>query len=261
MGVRIGETMKSIIFQGWGVNAILEGRKTMTRRIMKPQPERIPSHVFEMTPKRFRKSEYWWSSAAFQSMIPLNEIQSCSPFKPGDIVYVKEGWAVHGRWNNIKPRHIDAERAEFRWFAIDGKERAELQKCGQWRSPLFMPEWASRIKLRITDVRAERLQEITEDDAKKEGVSLWFPKTDNLKKHLPNGSYRNGFHEKWDELSSKSKPSKQNPYTGKPEKCKVSYPWEDKQYRNSYINAATRCMNIYTIGNPWVLVYTFEVIS
>jgi len=72
---------------------------------------------------------------------------------------------------------------------------------GPWRSPWFMPRHISPVDLPLTALRVERVQDISEADAKAEGVKPWFPKSEDLKQHIqPGGSYRNGFREAWDSI-------------------------------------------------------------
>ena len=82
----------------------------------------------------------------------------------------------------------------------------------KWLPSIHMPRWASRITLEITNIRVERLQDITQEDAKAEGVDPWFPKTESLKDLFTNGSYRNGFHELWDSINAKTHPWDSNPW-------------------------------------------------
>jgi len=119
--------MKSLIFSTQMVKAILAGNKTQTRRPINPQPV-----------GKFLKP----------------------PFKPGDVLYVKETWATY----------TDSSGTGYMYAAepmFDGCEPGDID--WKWRSPMFMPQSAARIFLKVTDVRAERLREISEDDAMKEG--------------------------------------------------------------------------------------------
>ena len=72
---------------------------------------------------------------------------------------------------------------------------------GHWRPSIFMPRRFSRLTLEIVSVRVERLQDISEADARAEGVDPWFPSDPALRPYSqPGGSYRNGFHEIWDAI-------------------------------------------------------------
>ena len=88
-------------------------------------------------------------------------------------------------------------------------------KVGKWVTPLFMPRWASRITLEITDVRVERLQEISEDDARAEGAE-WYGFADlqpnGELREGPSFAYRAGFHDLWDSINADRCPWESNPF-------------------------------------------------
>jgi hypothetical protein len=130
---------RPILFSGPMVRAILEGRKTQTRRIVKPQPLCIAS------------GEWIMNGSA------------CKYGKPGDRLWVRETW-----W---APR--DDVRGEYKREYI--KYAATLDGMGQptWKPSIHMPRWASRINLEVVSVRVERLQNISEEDARAEGI--WQP--------------------------------------------------------------------------------------
>jgi len=134
------------------VRAILEGRKTQTRRPIKPQPEgnRKITQLHEKDYWSFSPTEDW------QTGIDIR----CPYGQPGDILWVKETWAPAAWDENGKITHIDY-KADIPINAVD---------TNGWRSPVFMPRWASRIKLKITDVRVERVQDISIKDILAEGI-------------------------------------------------------------------------------------------
>jgi len=122
---------RPMMFTGATVQAILEGRKTQTRRIVKPQPLIGPCRSCLL-------------------MSPLG--------MPGEHIWVKETWAeTH-----------NAKRTTAYVYRSDDPEI----KVKRWRSAMFMPRRASRINLEITDIRMERLQDVTDSDAKAEGIYL-----------------------------------------------------------------------------------------
>lgn len=154
-------TTKPIIFNTEMVKAILDGRKTQTRRVVKPQPPE--DEYFE--------GPYWYEPAIVNKQgelepgNPVFGISSTdgewgikSPYKPGDILYVRETWA--------KRIHSDNRyyyKADNNLGAIFNRED------DKWRSPIFMPREAARLFLKVTSVKVERLQDITEEDARSEG--------------------------------------------------------------------------------------------
>ena len=132
---------RPIIFSGAMVEAILDGRKTQTRRVLRPQPV---------------------SNSQGGALVPLRP--SCPYGYIGDKLWVRETWTPDG---------VDKDAAKLLkrapvHYRADGEAPEFLNV--KWRSPRFMPRWASRITLEITDVRVQRLQAISEEDALAEGV-------------------------------------------------------------------------------------------
>lgn len=170
-------TERPILFSGEMVRAILDGRKTMTRRVVKPQPtERDVYRGFRLAwldcnvePERQR---YGITS----ELIDVQTI-ACPCGGPGTKLWVRETWAFEG------PRDIDyplriTYRANNSVVKIDPDsvqwEQLDNGKCG-WRPSIHMPRWASRITLEVTAVRCERLQEITLADCAEEGAPPTHP--------------------------------------------------------------------------------------
>jgi hypothetical protein len=189
---------RPILFSGPLVRAIIEGRKTQTRRYVKPQP-----------------------SGAFRSFGELPTCD-CHPFGfhdgdrrypspyggPGDRLYVKESWCVKGERlgvATITPEdcHYRADDPDIR--KVDGDGFQVYTKAGKeaspWMSGRFMPRSASRLILEITEVRVERLKAITEQDARAEGIggyggTHWRGANDMI----PRASARLAFVDTWDRL-------------------------------------------------------------
>ena len=156
---------RPIIFSGEMVRAILEGRKTQTRRVIKPQP--IDSRTDSATHDHALSNWFWADEFGL-----LGEAFKCPYGAPSDRLWVRETW--------IEPPYVTGrmlrEGADT-WpracYRADDENEEELQEWG-WRvrSPLHMPRWASRITLEITGVRVERLQDIDAGDAKAEGLAV-----------------------------------------------------------------------------------------
>jgi len=144
------------------VRAILDGRKTQTRRVVKPDLQRADdiephaSYAGEWTP---------WIDGERRSTI------ECPYGVPGDRLYVKEAWRTCAAYDSFAPSQIDSGAA-VKWLSDDDKRLNGPEEWGRYRHARFMPRWASRITLEITDVRVERLQEIGEEDAIAEGVAF-----------------------------------------------------------------------------------------
>lgn len=150
-----------ILFNAQMVRAILSGQKTQTRRIMKPQMTygdvggifaswQMPSN---------KGGSILWPNGKDQIL------SMCPHGQPGDVLWVRETWAAPHAFDGHKPLQILVNARIH--FAAD-ENLGGLVK----RPSLFMPRWASRITLEITNVRVERLQEISEADAVAEGCKL-----------------------------------------------------------------------------------------
>lgn len=214
--------VKPIIFSTPMVRALLEGRKTQTRRIIKPQPtlapeERMGSVVVPPALLWDRRNGRPGNGAnLFLDFIREFE---CPYGASGDLLWVRESWADVGG----DP-----------WYMADGRERSysacdtfegggyppvcrdiganccsvTRQKV-RWSPSIHMPRWASRQTLRITDVRVQRLQEISEADAKAEGAEPYsvdgFTADELALLDAPllerGNPYRNGFALLWDSIN------------------------------------------------------------
>jgi len=154
------------LFNGPMVRAILDGRKTQTRRVIKPQPEIVIGHN-AFTEQR----KDGWIAA---SKCPYGTL--------GDRLWVRETCQAVENEEGVDGVLYDAD-GEFRVIenTQDASDRwcdlfAYGKVCGKRVPSIHMPRWASRITLDITDVRVERLQDITEADAIAEGI-LMIPKS------------------------------------------------------------------------------------
>ncbi|MBW2638500.1 MAG: hypothetical protein JRC86_13520, partial [Deltaproteobacteria bacterium] len=89
---------------------------------------------------------------------------------------MRETWAAHFMYNDVKPSEIFHEAADSLWCRADSDHQPVKGSCvgnqrGKWRPSIFMPRWASRILLEITGVRVERLQDISKEDCLAEGIA------------------------------------------------------------------------------------------
>ena len=222
---------RPILFRGPMVRAILDGRKTQTRRVIKPQPTLTN-----------RLGMPFWDGKG-----PV-DFRLCPHGQSGDRLWVRETFAIdHGEYLGamsglppVDPHHI--------YYAADGEDLcSQVPECDcsggviPWRPSIFMPRWASRITLEIASVRVERLQEISEEDAIDEGVEQVRDPNRSLRRQACGPAYRdygeNGgflfqarqsFMSLWDSINSK------------PNKCSgldYGHPWT---------------------SNPWVWVIEFQ---
>lgn len=183
---------RPILFSASMVRAILEGRKTQTRRVIKPQPAEPPASWY---PDAYNHSEMWtfWGPRGTPEQgrctLPLFK---CPYGKPGDRIWVRENFSIlsaDAGWQVSTESGLDFEEgaARVRYHADnavrdilglgirdddvdEGQQAVRLSKKKSVPS-IHMPRWASRITLEITAVRVERLQDISEIDACAEGVN------------------------------------------------------------------------------------------
>ncbi|RCX20908.1 hypothetical protein DFR58_101110 [Anaerobacterium chartisolvens] len=202
---------KPILFSTSMVKAILAGRKTLTRRIIKRVPPE--THRFEeMDDGTFEA--YW---GGYAPDIPAF-IDGCTRMKfrpyclPGDILWVKETWHYETHMHDLTAGEPDLPsgryshryiyRASNPVYPVD----VGVAEHG-WRPSIHMPREAARILLKVTDVSAERLQDITEEEARREGAVKTYPYTcpvTGKTAHMQddNGTFRDGFACIWDSLNA-----------------------------------------------------------
>ena len=167
---------RPILFSGPMVRAIIEGRKTVTRRAIKPA---WPSSVAEVLPFA-GEPDAWMPCRPGAPEQPWEEqIRVCPYGKPGDRLWVREAWAADAQVNAVAPR--DLSQGVPILYPADGAIRQTgcvMISKGATRPSIHMPRWASRILLEITEVHVERLQAIDPWQAIAEGVHgdvrKWF---------------------------------------------------------------------------------------
>lgn len=160
---------RPILFSAPMVRAILEGRKTQTRRIVKPQPEKLPIRVQEAALAVLHEGKFHFQRND-GTLIGAWEKQS--PYgQPGDRLWVREK-IFYSENNGVYEYAADNKTvvdAALEWRATWAYEGKPIIPS------IHMPRAASRILLEVLDVRVERLQEISEDDAISEGVYFGGP--------------------------------------------------------------------------------------
>ena len=192
--------MKTIpmIFNQEMVKALIDGRKTVTRR-----------------PIKYFKDPAHWSlriedNRLMQSLNGHRETPTglSVPFKAGDLIWVRETFCL-GRLDEVDAEH-PADRTLFvdqcchdnyfvqkEWAVSKGAEELDEVK---WKPSIHMPRKASRLTLRVTDVRCETVQQITEESAQKEGVAPAF--IDEFGNCPTTPRFKNGFYKVWDGIYS-----------------------------------------------------------
>ena len=174
---------RPILFSGEMVRAILDGRKTQTRRVVKPQPANGCEYVINGAGTMAIHRGVVPRPVLVPLAKPKHEHVHCLPCpygQPGDELWVREAWRplyLGYDYCDVEYRADAPTRIERACFGERSREQAHLfgEKSGwgmSWCTPIHMPRWASRLTLRITDVRVERVQDISHDDAELEGVDM-----------------------------------------------------------------------------------------
>lgn len=161
---------RPILFSAPMVRALLDGRKTQTRRVLK-----LPASLAGADLASAYPDDALWGAFGNGGMkVMLGEEMRrlrCPYGQPVDTLWVREAWAhcVLSRDNCDEYHSVSVEVGKGTHVAFAADPRVEIS--GRWRPSIHMPRWASRLTLRIVSVRAERLQDITEGDAIEEGCS------------------------------------------------------------------------------------------
>lgn len=159
---------RPILFSAPMVRAILENRKTVTRRIVKSQyldgqwsvrPTESPRHE--------RHSHDWWLPTGSQ---PYAALPPCPYGQVGDRLWVREAWQADAQLDAVAPREM-SQGEPIRYPADEAVRQTgcAMISPGKIRPSIHMPRWVSRILLEITDVRVERLKDISDEQAQAEG--------------------------------------------------------------------------------------------
>lgn len=225
---------KPILFSGPMVRALLEGRKTQTRRVIKDRgapPEFCGGRYDDQN-----DPECWgWEDHDRGEWITLDQFKKWRfvPISIGDRLFVREAWRADSQLDHIPPHVLS--KHEPRLYLADGaliEPTCMMIKPGRFRQGMHMPRWASRLTLTVTDVRVQRVREISDEDAESEGVlyaetedgfvmwsgTYWtYPVPLEHLSHFPKSAFR----DLWDSLNAKR-----------------GFGWD---------------------ANPWVAAYTFTV--
>lgn len=230
---------KPMLFSTPMIQAILNGTKTQTRRIVKPQPidnTKIDGNFYEGNCKDVVKVDghpNWKNQFVFQ----------CSKIKKGDFIWVRETWQ----------QHCDEIETNQDWsaktFTADGTYVYKANgyvlpkdsiSFGKWKPSIFMPKSACRLFLEVTDVRIERLQDITEIDALAEGVENCIANIDFGCRAMGMRLFRN--------------------YERKDNSLK-NYPHNGFELAQDSFETLWDSINKNWLSNPYVWVYTFKVVE
>jgi len=170
---------RPILFSPQMVNAILDGKKTMTRRIIKSK-----TGLFEINSANYEHDAAHYYHCRTVTLLDDNEKGIGTLFCPygriGDILWVRETYRIINH---------SGTGSKF-FYKADACQQDLKDKTIKWKPSIFMPKYASRIRLRITDIKVERLRDIYEGDAYKEGV-----------RPLQNQSAIGTFYELWQQIN------------------------------------------------------------
>jgi len=237
---------RPVSFDGGMVRAILAGRKTQARSVIKPQPpatclyerngEVYIGMILRDQPSVWGDKSYWRYGAEWGARPDMTQpFPTCPYGSPGDRLWVRETWGAV--WPDIDREYALEEcKIEYRadlppdrtdypggWPADEARGNPDAPK---WRPSIHMPRWASRITLEVTGVRIERMQDISKHDAIAEGIQ-WSEAFPEGYVHPGSrrgfGSAQQAFRSLWDSINAKR-----------------GYSWD---------------------SNPWVWVVEFEVIG
>lgn len=216
-------TDRPILFSAPMIRAILREiaapgtGKTMTRRVLKPQPQGVSAV------RRVRDECYHIKPESNRCTVDFK----APNYAPGDRLWVRETWAAGACANGLSPNCLHPtfwlHDNGGLWYAADEAEPAHpVTPKGQNRPGIHMPRWASRLTLHVTDVRVQRLQEISEADARAEGIEpreirpvhdsdqpaeTWWFGTENGRT-----SAISAFRDLWDNLNAERAPWSSNPW-------------------------------------------------
>jgi hypothetical protein len=202
-------TERPILFSAPMVRALLDGSKTQTRRMVKPQPgehhwQTMPGYALRVSdPVACTDGRM---HVRFHHTIPQNPHwdkagdASCPYGKPGDHLWVREAWRAPLAYELTKPSNIPPGTPLS--YEADGGGNLPRLNAGKLRPSMFMPRWASRTTLEITGVRLERLQDISDADCIAEGIGL-NPSAAGVTLTFPPGASacKAGYQALWEQLN------------------------------------------------------------
>ena len=231
-------TDRPILFSAPMVRALLDGSKTQTRRVLNPQPVGIegcfkpissyqPVGVDKATGKKVWEAKgHGGKPAKIASQNPL-----VMTINTDDRLWVRENWSTFAdTGRRAKLSDVDLSHKDINEVIHIATANAAQIGIANNRPSIFMPRWASRLTLEVTDVRVQRLNDISGNDAKAEGVESALLNGNNLG---PSGSYKDNFKNLWNNIN------------GTPRKRSDGSNGTDLSWE----------------ANPWGVAYTFKVIE
>lgn len=192
---------RGVLFSGPMIVALLENRKTQTRRIFNGTIEETKPGVWHVASRH--------GGVITDDEARISELAAdYVPYAVGDRLWVREAWATLKSGDGIRAGNLWAGSPLIYYANAGTANLAEgvVPTWGRLRASMHMPRWASRLTLTVQRVRVQRLQEISEEDAIAEGA---YPIAIGLKE---DGAYRCWYHQLWDSLNAARAPWSSNPW-------------------------------------------------
>jgi len=171
---------RPIVFTEESVRAILAGRKTQTRRVIKPVPDGVGNKKGILTPFVYKEVEIFNKNFQLEKLThhPKNGQRLIKEIKcpygiPGDRLWIKEPWRTEELESGLDGARFRADNyfqvIKNTMEASEAWADAHHKGNGLWRSSRFMPRWASRVLLEVANIRVQRVQDISIDEVDAEG--------------------------------------------------------------------------------------------
>lgn len=206
-------TDRPILFSAPMVRALLAGTKTQTRRLIKPQPAMTASGRWKWEGKTpGAEASCFFGDDEFMSRALLDEAVR---YAVGDRLWVREAWWAEARYDDRPPRDIPTTAP------IYYQTEPEPGCAGRYRHGRFMVRWMSRLTLTVTDVRVQRLQDISNEDCIAEGIPMHFDENvprvghaidDFARNHGLISHYGAEYRRLWDSINAGRAPWDSNPW-------------------------------------------------
>lgn len=246
---------RPILFSAPMVRALLEGRKTQTRRIVKGYEKANLRRV--LGPGRDGTFDFVFPREGYPEEDGNGHLVKCPYGVPGDRLWVRETFVVESNRQDMDPEYLppfkDGRPVTWHGCAADGvwweqahyratepthditDDEDELGEGCKWRPSIFMPRWASRLLLEITEVRVQRVQEISEEDARAEGAI-----------QAEHGQWAMEPGRKWEESLLSARCAFANYF--------------NRLHGGPRWNIRNHGYGVFDLENPWVWALTFKVV-
>lgn len=264
-----------ILMSGPMVRATFDDLKSQTRRVLRPQPiEACAGFQKVGTARDSGKPLLEALDTEGEPLYAFPYPKGCmNPYPllaygPRDLLWVRESWNLfilsqdgEDCWPSTNIPKEDPRPDVVRFgqvvdYAVAGLPGTEAG-CGPWRPSIHMPRWASRLTLEVTEVRVQRVQDISCADALAEGVA--WPDPEMAAKGDPSGSPASAFADLWDSLNAKPRPRYKRNAEGRREITHYeSFPWDGGDKGDAPRIETHRGKPHLIWPNPWVAAYSYK---